>query len=167
MNPFGILIGNKQDTEIGTNSKKQTMKKIALIPVFLFCITMNSYSQDRAMIERAALDYIEGFYEGDTLKIIRSLHPDLSKYGYSKDDKNNSYRGHPMSFEKAVDYARDVFNNPKWAAPKGAVKKIEILDVQDKIANAKLTLFWGIDYLLLVKHNDKWMITKVLWQALD
>ncbi|WP_435625800.1 nuclear transport factor 2 family protein [Flagellimonas sp.] len=141
------------------------MKKIVLIFLFLFCFTSNSYSQDREKIERAALDYIEGFYEGDTAKIKRSIHPNLSKLGYGS--KSNGSKEHIMSYDKAIGFATDVANNPKWAAPKDAVQKIEIMDAQDKIACVKLTLYWGIDYLLMAKYDDKWMISKVLWQSLD
>jgi len=143
------------------------MKKIVLIILIVFCFNMYSYGQDSTKIKRAALDYIEGFYEGDTMKIKRSIHPDLSKYGYEIDNKTKKYKGHPMSYEGAIDFTLDILNNPQWGAPKNAVKKVEILDVQDKIANVKLTVYWGIDYLLLVKYDDRWMITKVIWQAFD
>ena len=143
------------------------MKKIVLLPLLLLCFHLISFAQDDSGIRRAALDYIEGFYEGDTAKIIRSLDPELSKYGYSIDKKTKKYKGHPMSYERAVDFAREVQTNPEWAAPKDALKKIEILDAQDKIANVKLTVYWGIDYLLMAKQGEKWVITKVLWQSLD
>ncbi len=141
------------------------MIKTILITPLIFCLCTNSLSQDRANIERAALDYIEGFYEGDITKIERSIHPELSKLGFGSKSKGS--KEHKMSYERALDYARDVANDPKWKAPKDAAKKVEILDVQDKIACVKLTLYWGIDYLLLAKYDDRWMITKVLWQAVD
>lgn len=141
------------------------MKKLILIFLLIGGVNMVSYGQDRDKIERAALDYIEGFYEGDTAKIIRSIHPDLSKLGYGS--KSRGSKEHIMTYEKAIGFARDVANNPEWAAPNDAVKEIEIMDAQDKIACVKLTLYWGIDYLLMVKYEDKWMISKVLWQSLD
>ncbi|WP_025665532.1 nuclear transport factor 2 family protein [Aquimarina megaterium] len=141
------------------------MKKTILIFLLIFCFHLDSFSQDKDKIEKAALDYIEGFYEGDTTKIKRSVHPDLSKLGFGS--KRKGSKVHIMSYEKAIGFARDVANDPQWAAPKDAVKTIEIMDAQDKIACVKLTLYWGIDYLLMAKHDDKWMITKVLWQSLD
>ncbi|WP_109300371.1 nuclear transport factor 2 family protein [Aquimarina sp. AU474] len=141
------------------------MKKIILIFLIVFCFNIDSYSQDREKIESAALDYIEGFYEGDTTKIKRSIHPDLSKLGYGSKSKGS--KKHIMTYDKAIGFARDVAKDPQWAAPKDAVKTIEILDAQDKIACVKLTLYWGIDYLLMAKNEGKWMITKVLWQSLD
>ncbi len=67
-----------------------------------------------------------------------------------------------MTYTKAIDYVRDILIYPKYIAPKDEQKKIEILDVQDKIACAKLTSFWGIDYLLLSFHDEKWMIMKIV-----
>ena len=40
---------------------------------------------DRDAIRRAALNYIEGFYEGDTAKLVSALRPELSKYGFWRD----------------------------------------------------------------------------------
>ena len=141
------------------------MKKAILIFLLIFCFHLNSYGQNIDKIEKAAQDYIEGFYEGDTTKIKRSIHPDLSKLGYGR--KSEGSKEHIMSYDKAIDFAFDVANDPQWAAPKDAVRKIEIMDAQDKIACVKLTLYWGIDYLLMVKYGDKWMITKVLWQSVE
>ncbi|MBC7790917.1 MAG: nuclear transport factor 2 family protein, partial [Anaerolineae bacterium] len=38
-------------------------------------------------------------------------------------------------------------------------------DVLDQTASAKLTAWWGTDYLLLGKYDGKWMISHVLWQS--
>ena len=143
------------------------MKKVTLVFLFISLFSLTTFSQEVAQIERASLDYIEGFYEGDTMKIRRSLHPDLSKYGYSVDKNTGKYKGHAMTHERAMDFSLDVLKDSRWAAPEDAVKKIEILDVQNQIASVKLTVYWGIDYLLLAKYDGKWMITKVLWQASD
>ena len=40
-------------------------------------------SADRAAVERAALDYVEGVYEVKPELIERSVHPDLAKVGFS------------------------------------------------------------------------------------
>ena len=142
--------------------------KIVLTLTLLVClITSCIVGQDKDAIERAALDYIEGFYVGDTMKIKRCMHPDLSKYGYSLNEDSNTYRGHNMTFRGAIEFARDVQEDPQWAAPKDAVKKIEILDMQNKIACVKATVYWGVDYLLLTKEDNRWLISKVLWQSTD
>jgi hypothetical protein len=42
---------------------------------------------------------------------------------------------------------------------------VVLYDVQDQTASAKLTAWWGTDYLLLARENGRWMITHVLWQS--
>jgi hypothetical protein len=117
------------------------------------------------MIERACLDYIEGFYEGDTSKLIRSLNPALFKFGYWQDKKTGKYAPDGnMTWRQAVDYAKRVFDKKNFAKP-GAPKKIEVLDIMNTIAAAKVTAWWGVDYILLAKQNDKWMIDQVLWEG--
>lgn len=40
-----------------------------------------SAASDEAKIRAAALDYIEGWYEGDAERMERALHPHLAKFG--------------------------------------------------------------------------------------
>ena len=70
-----------------------------------------------------------------------------------------------MTWQQMNDYVGRVRarNNPS-AADK-FIKKVDVLDVQDKTAAAKCTAWWGTDYLLLAKQNGKWVITHVLWQS--
>ncbi|MDB5242588.1 MAG: hypothetical protein JWP57_3213, partial [Spirosoma sp.] len=42
---------------------------------------------------------------------------------------------------------------------------VEVFEVADKTATAKVTAVWGIDYLHLVQENGRWMIVNVLWQS--
>ena len=61
--------------------------------------------------------------------------------------------------------AQDVkrFFEKKYIAKAVAPKKAEVLDVINTIAAAKVIAWWGVDYILLAKQNDKWMIDQVLW----
>jgi Putative lumazine-binding len=42
---------------------------------------------DSAAMKKAALDYIEGWYEGDATRMERALHPELAKRMISTDPK--------------------------------------------------------------------------------
>lgn len=119
---------------------------------------------DRSAVERAVLDYVEGFYEGDTTKLIRSVHPEVTKYGYYIPRDSSRYLGEAMPWPEFLSYARGIKQRNR-PAPATAPKKVEIFDVQDQTASAKLTAYWGTDYLLLAKYNGKWMIREVLWQT--
>ena len=119
---------------------------------------------DRGAVQRAVLDYVEGFYEGDTTKLQRSVWPEVRKYGYSKGPQAADYRGTAMPYERFITFAEGV-RADRNRPPAGAPKQIEIFDVQDQTPSAKLTAWWGTDYLLLAKMDGRWMITHVLWQS--
>ena len=139
--------------------------------VLLLCLcavaplAMAQADADREAVTLACKNYIEGFYEGDTAKIISALRPSLHKFGYWKDKETGLYapEGH-MSFQQAKDYAADVLKS-KHFAPKAAPRGIEVYDVSEHTACAKITAWWGIDYVLLSKHEGSWKIEQVLWEG--
>ncbi|HUQ84198.1 MAG TPA: nuclear transport factor 2 family protein [Gemmatimonadaceae bacterium] len=120
---------------------------------------------DREDVRRAVLDYVEGFYEGDSTKLARSIRPEVYKYGFWKARDSTRYAGEHMTWPEFFSYARGIREKNRQA-PATAPKRIELLDVQDQTASAKLTAFWGTDYLLLGKYDGKWMISSVMWQSL-
>lgn len=121
-------------------------------------------SDDSIRIQRAMMDYIEGFYEGDSSKIIRAVSPTVVKYGYWKESNASGYMGEAMSYKEMVQYAVNESKNitkAKW----GSREKVEIYDVQEQTASGKITAWWGTDFILLEKVKDRWMIRMVLWQG--
>lgn len=119
---------------------------------------------DRELVKRAVLDYVEGFYEGDTAKLQRSLRPELAKFGFWKAKDSTSYAPSTMTYAEALAYARRVKAQAR-PTPPTAPKVVELFDVQDQTASAKLTAWWGTDYLLLGRYDGRWMISHVVWQS--
>ncbi len=141
------------------------MKKITTILVFCLLAKWAPAQDGKEKVERACLDYIEGFYEGDTSKLIRSLKPSLYKFGYWKNDKTGQYDPDgQMTYRQALDYAKRVFEKKNFART-GAPKKVEVLDIMNTVAAAKVTAWWGIDYILLAKQDGSWKIEQVLWEG--
>jgi hypothetical protein len=141
------------------------MKNILLLALLAIGHSAISQTTDKQKIERACLDYLEGFYEGDTVKLARSLKPSLYKFGYWKNDKSGKYDPDgQMTFQQAIKYAKGVRAKKNFPKP-DAPKKAEVLDVMDQIASAKVTAWWGVDYILLSKQDGNWMIEQVLWQG--
>jgi DNA phosphorothioation-dependent restriction protein DptG len=142
-----------------------TMKRIL---IFLSCALMMSQlnaQSDKEKVEHACLDYIEGFYEGDTTKLARSVMPLLNKWGYWKNDKSGKHESDgQMTYRQAIDYAKRVFEKKNFAKA-DAPKKVEVYDIMRSIASAKVTAWWGVDYILLSKQGDRWMIEQVLWEG--
>ena len=121
---------------------------------------------DRQAVEEAILDYVEGVYLVQPERIERSVHKDLRKLGYWREDSSAESPLAPMTYQQLYDLAA------KWNAnghidPETAPKEIVVVDVLDKTAAAKLIAVWGVDYFQLGKYDGKWMIVNVLWQSVD
>ena len=141
------------------------MKKIFCIFLLSFIAKFSIAQTDKEKVEKACLNYIEGFYEGDTVKLIQSLKPSLYKFGYWKNKTTGKYDPDgQMTYREALDYAKNVLVKKNFAKPE-APKNVEILDVMNSIASAKVTAWWGVDYILLSKKDEKWMIDQVLWEG--
>lgn len=121
-------------------------------------------SADTAAIRRAALDYVEGFYEGDSTKHVRSIRPDVFKYGFWLPRDSTRYQGEQMPWSEFLAYTRRMRARGA-TTPATARKDVQLLDVLNQTAAAKVTALWGIDYLLLGKYGDRWMVSSVLWQS--
>ena len=119
---------------------------------------------DREGVRRAALDYLEGFYEGDSTKLMRSIRPEVYKYGFFIPRGATAYQGEQMKWAEFLSYARGIKQSGR-TAPATAPRQVEVLDVADQTAAVKVTAFWGMDYLLMGRFDGKWMITHVLWQT--
>lgn len=140
------------------------MKKLIFLFVF-FAAAKFSLAQDKEQVEKACLNYLEGFYEGDTTKLITAFKPTMYKIGYWKNKNTGAYDfDGQMTYRQALDYARNVKEKKNFAKA-DAPKKVEVLDVGNTIASAKVTAWWGIDYILLSKQNGKWLIEQVLWEG--
>jgi hypothetical protein len=144
------------------------MKKFTFIAIILFALGSFSFANsktDKEAVEKASMNYIEGFYEGDTEKLSNCLDPKLNKFGFWKNRESGKYENAgSMTFDQALKFAKDVKEKkqfPKADAP----KKVEIIEVLDKIAISKVTAWWGVDYMLLAKNEGKWMIRQIIWEG--
>jgi hypothetical protein len=118
---------------------------------------------DRAAVEQAALDYVEGLYNADPARIERSVHPQLTKRGFWR---NNATL--PWGPQETMTYEQLVTLAKTWNADKKrdtSIKKIDVFDVLDQTATAKTTAMWGVDYLHLAKYDGRWKIINIVWQA--
>lgn len=105
------------------------------------------------------------FYHVEPERIERSVSPDMKKMGYWRDEGATDYsEAVHMTFEQAVALAS------KWNVDnqrgEDLEHSIELYEVADKTACAKLTAYWGIDYMQLAKESDgRWRIHHVMWQS--
>ncbi|HKZ68217.1 MAG TPA: nuclear transport factor 2 family protein [Chitinophagaceae bacterium] len=141
------------------------MKKNILCLLLTASSFLSQAQLSKEEVINAVKDYVDAFYYGDTAKVHKSISVNVVKYGYYIPKAKTIYEGEPMSFKEMIDYAAGVKKRGISPHVEKFPKNIEVFDVQDQTASAKLTAWWGTDYLLLAKLNDRWMITHILWQS--
>lgn len=124
--------------------------------------TRTQAGQDREAVRQAALDYVEGVYNVQPERIQRSVHPTLTKRGFYKKDANTPYVEMPMTYDQLVNLAKNWNREGKRDT---SIKQVQVLDVLDQTAVAKVTASWGIDYMLMGKFDGVWKTTQILWQS--
>jgi hypothetical protein len=144
------------------------MKKLTLIffSVLIFgALQINAQTTiseaDKTGIKEAALDYAEGWYEGNAERMERALHPDLAKRIARKDDKGNS-RLENMGAMTLVQVTRRGFG--KQTPKEEQQKDVTILDSMESSAVVKLVMRDWVDYMQMAKINNRWVIVNVLWE---
>jgi len=141
------------------------MRKLA--PLFLLILAM-SYSHvqaqspaDAAAIKQTALDYIEGWYEGNAERMEKALHPELAKRIVRTNQEGRS-RLDQMSAMTLVQGTRR--GGGKDTPKEKQQKDVTILDVFENAASVKVVATDWIDYLHMAKFNGRWVIVNVLWE---
>ena len=136
------------------------MAAVAAIPM---AAGQTGVAADRAAVQQAALDYVEAIYTSDVSRIERSVHPQLTKRGFWRESPTL-----PWGPQSTMTYDQLVNLTKTWNAKKDrdtTIKKVDVYEVLDQTASAKVTAMWGIDYLHLAKYDGRWKIINIVWQA--
>ena len=140
------------------------MKSILLYATLVFLLAFPAFAQqdpDREAIKRTALNYAEGWYEGNAEKMESALHPDLAKRIVRTNDKGQSGLGQ-MSAMSLVQGTRGGSGKQTPAAEQQ--KDVTILDMLGGAATVKLEMRDWVDYMHIGKYNGKWVVINVLWE---
>lgn len=134
----------------------------AIILLACFSQARAQSATDAAAIKQAALDYIEGWYEGNAERMERALHPDLAKRIVRTDPKSGRSRLEQMSAMGLVQGVRAGYG--KTTPKEKQQKDVTILDVYENAASVKVVAADWIDYLHMARSNGRWVIVNVLWE---
>lgn len=115
---------------------------------------------DAEGIRAAALDYIEGWYEGNAERMARAVHPELAKRIVITE--NGHSRVDQMGASRLVSGVRAGGGTK---TPKARQKKdVTILDRYQNAASVKVVASDWVDYLHLARFDGRWVIVNVLWE---
>ena len=141
------------------------MKKLCFLALFFGVAPLEaqpSADPEAAAIRETALNYIEGWYEGDAARMERALHPELAKRIVMTDSATGNSRLDSMG---AMTLVQRVRAGGGRKTPKEAqMKDVTILDRFQHAAVVKVVASGWIDYLQVAKFNGDWKIVNVLWE---
>jgi hypothetical protein len=119
-------------------------------------------SADSAGIRATALDYVEGWYEGNAERMSRALHPELVKRILVRDTVTGKAMLQGMGASVLVNSTRHGYG--KETPRERQQKDVAILDIFGNAASAKATMADWIDYMQLARVDGRWVIVNVLWE---
>jgi hypothetical protein len=114
---------------------------------------------DSTAIRQTALDYIEGWYEGNAERMERALHPDLAKRIINTDQRGRNVLGHQS--------AMTLVQNVRRGGGREDTQRrtdVRILDIFVGTASVRVDAGTWIDYLHIARWNGRWVIVNVLWE---
>ena len=134
----------------------------ALWVLYVSAVTFGQTDADREAIKRTAMNYAEGWYEGDAAKMESALSADLAKRIVRTNAQGQSGLGQMT----AMTLVQGTRGGSGKETPKDQQQKdVTILDVFGGAATVKLEMRDWIDYMHIGKMNGKWVIINVLWET--
>ncbi|HNU09483.1 MAG TPA: nuclear transport factor 2 family protein [Pyrinomonadaceae bacterium] len=140
------------------------MRKLIVIGLLIGIFSIAGLAQndaDRAAITATALNYAEGWYEGNAERMESALYPELAKRMFSKDANGRSVFNH-IGAMRLVQAARSGAG--KRTPKEKQLKDVKILDVFENVASVRVDMSDWIDYLHVAKVDGQWKIVNVLWE---
>src|SRR5215208_5378871 len=104
----------------------RSVARIGVVALVLAAPLGAQTAADSAGIRQAALDYIEGWYDGNAERMERAVHPDLAKRIINADQRGRSVLGHQSAMTLVQNTRR---GGGKETAPTEQRKDVRILDI--------------------------------------
>ena len=116
---------------------------------------------DEAAIRACILDYFEGWFDGDPVRMDRALHPGLAKHALGQDEARSDVLDVTTKDWMVEATARGVGRTRDVA---DRAIRIDIASVSGDIACVIVHSAVYVEYVLLARTRDGWRITGTLWR---
>lgn len=141
------------------------MRNVTLVLVMVMLNVAPARAQsaaDSAAIRATALDYIEGWYEGNAERMERAVHPELAKRIVNVNPQNGR---NSLGQQSAMTLVQGTRRGGGKDTPVADQRKdVKILDIFGNTASVRVDASTWIDYLHVAKWNGRWVIVNVLWE---
>jgi hypothetical protein len=133
-----------------------------LLILFLVSGVQAQSPADSAAIRATALDYVEGWYEGNAERMARALHAELVKRIVVRDTTTGKTMVQGMGASVLLNSTRHGYG--KETPKERQQKDVRVLDIFGSAASAKAVMADWVDYMQLAKVDGRWVIVNVLWE---
>jgi hypothetical protein len=117
---------------------------------------------DTTAIRATALNYVEGWYEGNAERMARALHPELVKRIVVRDTTTGRTMVQGMGTSVLVNSTRHGYG--KETPRERQQKDVSVFDIFGNAASVKAVMADWIDYMHMAKVDGRWVIVNVLWE---
>jgi putative lumazine-binding protein len=137
--------------------------RLALLALLTLAVPLHAQTAaDSSAIRSTALDYVEGWYEGNPARMDRALHPELVKRIVVSDTATKHSVLETMGASALVNGTRHGWGKQ---TPKDRQQKdVIILDIFGNAASVKAIMADWIDYLQIAKVDGRWVLVNMLWE---
>jgi hypothetical protein len=111
-------------------------------------------SDDAGALVAAALDYFEGWYDGDEARMERALHPNFVKRR-AGEELGITTKGHMLELTRRGEGRKDAADR---------TLAVEVTGLYGDIASATVRSAVYHEYRHLVRTGDGWKIANALWE---
>ena len=116
---------------------------------------------DEVAVVQAALDYFEGWFDGDAARMERALHPELAKRSIGQ-LSSDSERLETITRRQMVDAT--AAGEGRRRDPGDRRIEVDVEHMSGTIANVTVRSAVYVEYLQLVRTRDGWRIVNALWR---
>ncbi len=116
---------------------------------------------ERAAVIAAALDYSDGAYSGDAVRMERAIHPDLNKLIFTRRSPAMGLASRYSPYSELIEIVRAGLVSA--LPPEKRRTETSVLEITEDVACVKVKTAMWCDFLQLIKVNGRWKIINVLW----
>lgn len=148
--------------------------RLTSLPIMAAALVMNVFiglaapgaasaqaAADSAAIRATALDYIDGFYTGDSERMERALHTDLKKRIVQRNPGEAEVL-QEMTADQLVQMTAG--GGGKQMPDEQKRSDVTILDIYGGMASVRIDAAVWVDYMHIAKVDGDWKIVNVLWE---
>ena len=173
MNQWNFAVGKKEYDSIGNlikltlfDNKQNIIVSREIYSNVSIKISPPASIKDSLEIKKQSLGYLVALQQLNPKLMDAVMNDSLNKITIGYDRKEMKQYGRATTKKQMIEFAKS-WNKSGTKFPLNPTNTIEILDIYDRIATVKITSDNWVEYLQLIKLDNKWEIMNIIWQYKD